>query len=386
MSKHALLSASGAHRWMVCNPSPRLEESIPEVESTYADEGTLAHKISEYRIKEVVYGIDLQNHIFTLQQHPLYSEEMMGFIDEYAEFVADRLRKAPTGALLLQEHRVNVNEFVPEGFGTVDVSIPAPGVLEIIDYKHGKGVPVYADENEQLMVYAIGILLDFEILFDIEKVLLTIYQPRISNISKYELTRDDLMIWAKQVLAPTAKKAFAGLGELVPGAHCRFCRVAPVCEANAKMNLELAAKEFDLTGIISDEQISKILKRADMMKKWIKSVEAFALRKAMEGHRWPGMKIVQGRSVRKYPADVDPLIQTLVKEGYEVDKLLTKKLLAMTNLKKIVSTLHFKELVEPQLIKPPGKPALVGAEDARPEWNSADMAALEFDDESEENE
>lgn len=354
---------------------------MAEVRSSYADEGTLAHKIAEFRIKEIAFGIDLSAMINPLKLDALFTEEMMGFVDDYATFVVERVKAAPPGALLVQEHRLNYHEFVPEGFGTLDNGIPAPGVLEIIDLKYGKGVPVDAYENEQLMIYALGMLLDYDILFDIEKVKMTIYQPRIDNISTYEMSREDLYIWANQVLKPVAKIAFAGMGELIPGDHCRFCKVAPVCEANAKMNLALAAKEFDLTGIITDEQVVKVLLKADSMEKWIKSVKAHALRMALEGYKWPGMKIVQGRSVRKY-GDTDAIVKGLVDAGYSEEKMLTKKLLAMTHLKKIVSKLHFEQYVDPYLIKPPGKPALVPADDKRPEWNSIEAAAADFEDES----
>lgn len=374
--KHALLSASGAKRWMTCTPSARLEEHIPQVESPYADEGTLAHEIGEWLIKEAIWGISVQHEIDKLKDNPFYSDEMYEYCWGYAEFVATRLREAPDGAVLIQEQRLALTEFIPEGFGTTDNAIVAPGYCEIIDLKYGKGVPVDSYENPQLMVYALGVLAEYDLLYDIKNVVMTIYQPRIDNTSTYEITANNLYRWGRETLRPAALLAFQGIGDILPGEHCKFCRVRPVCKEHAKYNLALAAREFE-PAEITDEQLVKILKRAKAIKNWITSVEQYALRRALEGHKWPGLKVVEGRSVRKY-SDQQAVIEAISAAGLPEDDFVIKKLPGITELSKKMSKLDFQKIVEPLLIKPKGSPTLADEDDKRPEWNSSAAAYLDF--------
>lgn len=375
MGKHAMLSASGAERWLICTPSARLELTVDEVESQYADEGTLAHKLGEIVIKEKAYGIDLSYQKKEIEADPLYDETMIGYIEDYANFVVEKVRDAPAGSILLQEQRINFNEYVPEGFGTVDNGIVGPGILETIDLKYGKGVPVDAFENKQQMLYALGILLDYELIFDIEKIILTIYQPRINNVSSYTVTKDNLIRWANEVLRPTAIKAFAGEGDFIPGEHCRFCRVRSTCKANAAHNLQVAAREFDIA-TVTDEQIVKIYSRSSAIKNWLNSVEEYVEKSAIAGRKWPGLKVVQGRSVRKYTEE-QKIIENLTAMGYE--DITKNKLIGITALQKLVKKDDFKVCVEPYLIKPPGAPTVVPLEDNRPEWDSNTAAANDFE-------
>lgn len=377
MSSHAILSASGASRWLTCTPSARLETQFEEVESEYADEGTLAHELAVIMIRHKAGWIrDIESATRVVREDSLYTEEMWGFIEEYAQFVVDKVREAPDGVILLQEHRIDLTHYIPEGFGTVDVGIAAPGILEIVDLKYGKGVPVDAYENKQMMVYALGILEEMLLIYPIEVVRMTIYQPRIENISMYEMSTEDLLKWSNEVLRPTALIAFQGQGDLIAGDHCRWCRVRPVCVANAKLNLQLAKKDFEITQM-TDEQISKLLVKADAFKKWITSVEEYALSEAINRNRkWPGLKLVQGKSNRRY-TDEKKIIEELVKH-YPEEEIVNKKLLGITDMSKKISKLHFKEAVEPYLVKPPGAPTLVSITDKRPEFNSNVAAAIDF--------
>lgn len=378
--QHALLSASGASRWLTCTPSARFEEQFEEQESTYADEGTLAHSIAEYLIKQKLYGIDMSAKINPLLENPLFTDDpsMMDYVDEYAEFVAKEVREAPDGAILIQELRLNYQEFTPGGFGHLDVGIAAPGFAHIIDYKHGKGVPVNAFENKQLMVYGVGFLLDYDMVFDIEQISMTVYQPRINNISTYTISRDELMQWAREVLAPTSKIAFAGEGEFVPGDHCRFCRGKHACSAIAKLNMQLAKKAFEITEL-TDEQIIRIYNKADAFKTWISGIESHVLKTAIAGKKWPGMKLVSGRSTRKY-TDEKAIIDALEEKGYtDVTK---NKLIGITELTKKIGKKNFDEIVGPYTHKPTGTPTLVSEDDKRDEWNKIESAKLAFDDEA----
>lgn len=371
MKKHAMLSPSGASRWLTCTPSARLEQQMLEQQSSYADEGTFAHELSELLIKEKGYGVDLTAHIERLinsrEGELYYNEEMHTYCSEYAEFVVNYVREAPPGSILIQEAQLDLNHYIPESFGHVDNSIIGEEWLTVIDFKFGKGVPVSAENNKQMMVYALGAYRFYNILYDMTKVRMIIYQPRIDNISIWEITVEDLVKWANETLRPTAMMAWKGEGELVAGDHCRFCRVRARCSELARHNLELTHREFD-PALLEDEQVSKILLKSKQIKSWITAVEKYALQKAIEGKQWPGMKVVLGRSVRKY-ADEEKIKEELAKDGADVNKLLTSKLLGIIKLSKQLTKLQFEKCVEPHLIKPPGKPAIVSIEDKRPEWD-----------------
>lgn len=382
MRKHAMLSASGASRWLVCTPSAQFETQFEEVESSYADEGTLAHKLAEIMIKRKA-GWPVPDRFFNeIMADELYSEEMWGLIEEYAEFIVDKVREAPPHTLLLQEQHLNLTRWIPEGFGTVDIGLVAPGSLEVVDYKHGKGVPVDAHENSQMKVYALGLLDLFEPLYDIDTIIMTIYQPRIGNISTFTMTPQELLQWAEEVLKPTAKIAFQGLGEFVAGDHCRFCRARATCVANAKLNLQLAAREFEIT-TITDEQVVKVLRKADSMKKWITAVEEHALHMAVNrGKKWPGMKVVQGRSVRRYTNEA-AILEGLTKEGYAIEDLVKSKIVGITEMTRIIEKADIDKYVTPYVHKPAGAPTLVDESDQRPEFNSNVAAYLDFEETTE---
>lgn len=385
MKAHALLSASGASRWLICTPSARFEEQCAEQESSYADEGTLAHELAVHLIIYYAYGINVDRELKKIQENELYDASMLDYITEYAKWVVQKVRDAPEGAILLQEQRLNLHEYVPEGFGTSDVDIVGGNMLEVIDLKYGKGVVVDAFENKQMMLYALGVWEEVNLLYNIEYVRMTIYQPRIDNISSYDMAIEDLLKWVREVLIPTAKEAFKGTGEFVPGDHCRFCRARSICKATAQWNLQLAAREFDPASL-TDEQMVKILLRAKSIKNWITSIENYAMTLAIrDGKKWPGMKVVQGRSVRKI-TDEQAVILALERAGVDVEgeKIVNKKLSGITQLTKILTTLQFQQNVEPHLFKPPGKPTLVSITDKRPEYNRDEAAALDFKTEDDE--
>lgn len=386
--KHAMLSPSGASRWLTCTPSARLEQEYAESQSAYADEGTFAHELAEIIIREKAYHMDLSNQIerliATREGELYYNEEMHMFCEEYAEFVVEYARNAPSGSVLIQEAELDVSHYIPGGFGHVDNAIIGDDWMTVIDLKYGKGVPVDAEENKQMMVYSLGAYRAYDFLYDIQNIRMIIYQPRIGNISTWEISVKDLLRWANEVLKPGAKAAWNGEGELVAGDHCRFCRVRATCKEVAKVNLQLAARDFD-PPTLADEQVSKILLKAKQIKNWITAVENYALQQALKGKEWLGMKIVQGRSVRKYK-DEKAVLEALEKSGADVNKLFIKKPLGITKMSKQLTKLQFQSIIEPLLHKPPGKPTLVSLDDKRAEWNREEAAALDFDEVTEDDE
>lgn len=397
---HALLSASGSSRWMTCTPSALLEDKYmqalkdqgqKEKASEFAEEGTAAHELSELilahelgQIKKATFTRRLNKFH---KENKYYSEEMMDCVTEYTDFVMERYNaaKAETpDAVALIEQRLDFSKWIPQGFGTGDMLIISEGKLEIIDLKYGKGVPVTADHNKQMMIYALGAIAEHDFMYDIQEVSMTIVQPRLDSISTYESTAKDLMTWAENELKPRAEMAIKGEGEFVPGEHCRFCKVKANCRARADQALEQVKSDFDDEpmdpALLSNEEIADLLFVVDNIKKWAEDVKAYALDQAVNhGQAFDGWKIVEGKSNRKYTNEVE-ILETLEKEGFEREKITETKLLAVTKLEKAIGKEQFNSLLDGLVVKPPGKATLAEVTDKRPAINSVEQAAEDFAD------
>lgn len=381
---HAVLSPSGASRWLACTPSARLEQQFPDTAGEAAKEGTLAHELGEllirYHVKDVKKAAYLKA-LKTIEEDPMYNADMRGHAESYAAFVMECLgeaRKKTKDAFLRVESKLDLTEYVPEGFGTGDALVIADGVLNIIDLKYGKGVAVSCVNNKQMMLYALGALREFDYMYAIHTVRMTIYQPRLENISSFEMSVADLQLWAETELKPRASLAFEGAGDFVPGDHCRFCRAKAQCRANAEDKLQLAKYEFRDDILLSDAEISDILGKADAFKSWLSSIEAYALSEAVDnGRKWEGFKLVEGRSNRTY-LNQDEVARTLVENGYDEAVIYTKSLLGITAMEKTITKKVFDSLLGGLVIKPQGKPTLVPLTDKRPEWNSVESAQSDF--------
>jgi Protein of unknown function (DUF2800). len=373
---HAILSPSGASRWLACTPSARLEAEFPDSTSDAAKEGTLAHAIGEFYLKSK-NGVDLDAFdapFESLKANLFYSSELDVYAQDYANFVIEQFNAAkahtPDAELRIEE-QLDLTKYVPEGFGTGDAVIIADDVLHIIDLKYGKGVPVSCDNNKQMMLYALGALEAFGFLYGVSTVRMTIYQPRLDNISAFEMPVEELESWGKEELMPKAKLAFDGEGEFVAGDHCRFCRAKAQCRALAEKNLELAKYDFKQSPLLTDAEIADILTRSDQFTKWISAIQDYALTEAVEnGKDWPGWKLVEGRSVRVY-SDQDAIADTLREAGYEDAIIYEKKLLGITAMEKAIGKKNLVALCDSLIVKPQGKPTLAPVADKRPEWNSA---------------
>ena len=382
--KHAILSASGAYRWLACPPSARLEEQFAETTSTYAEEGTLAHGIAEQKLRFLLKQISDQDYAQALQvfeKNEFYSASMLDYIETYTSIVIEKVNEAKArsaDAVVLLEQKLDFSDWVPEGFGTGDVVIISDGVLEIIDLKYGKGVPVAAEENAQMKLYALGALATFDSLYDIKTVRMTIVQPRLDSISSDEIPAETLYWWADTELIKRAQLAWEGKGEFQAGEHCRFCRARYTCRARAEANLELAKMEFKKPELLTDEEIGEVLKQADDLKAWVSDVFDYALVQARDhGKKFPGWKLVEGRSVRQY-ADEGAVAKKLTEAGYKEEQIYEKKLWGITAMEKLLGKTLFNELLGGLVIKPPGKPTLVPEADKRPEINSIAAAMADF--------
>lgn len=386
--KHAMLSASGAFRWLICSPSAKLESDLKEQygdqSSVYAEEGTTAHLLSETmikhklgKIKDNVYKSELRK----IEKDEHFNESMYDYCDEYSTYVVEKFNAAGKGAMIFLEQRLDMTDYIPEGFGTTDVVIICDHVLEIIDLKYGKGVPVSAEENKQMMVYALGAIKSFDWLYEMEKIKMTIYQPRLDNISTFEIEVDNLLRWGTEELIPKAELAFEGEGEFVAGKHCQFCKAKASCRAHMEYHMSLAKYDFKKSPLMSPEEISDVLTRGPLFKNWITAVEEHALIEALNNKtKYPGFKLVEGRSNRKY-LDEQKVIKVLTTKGkMKRADIVKEKVLGITELTKLIGKLQFDNLLSSLLIKPPGAPTLVVETDKRPEYNSSEAAKLDFND------
>lgn len=386
MAAHALLSPSSASRWLACTPSAVLESQFPDTAGAAAAEGTLAHSLGELLIKRRLKLITEKTYkgaLSKIYENPLHDAAMAEHADAYATYVLEQFAEAQTrtkDAMLFLEQKLDLTEWVPDGFGTGDCVIIADGTLTTIDLKYGKGVPVSAVENKQMMLYALGALNQFGHLYDIDTVRMIIYQPRLDIVSEYKMPKLDLQLFGVDYLLPRAELAFKGDGEFVPGEHCRFCKVKAQCRALADHNLSIAKYEFKMPPLLDAAEIADILGRVDGLQKWASAVETFALSEALAGKKFPGYKLVEGRSNRAY-SDEAKIVDKLRESGYTDQQIYAApKILGITALETVVGKKEFNALLSDLIIKPAGKPTLVPETDKRPELNSLDGAKADFAD------
>ena len=391
MGAHALLAPSSAKRWMTCTPSARLEATVPEKETAYTREGTIAHAMAEAILRDLLEqnldhfpdaseyltsrsGIILAEFCRTAEHEGLDWKEMAETVyDHYCRLVYESYLGAKLldpEAVLLIEAKLKLGEFIPEGFGSSDAVLIYGNTLEVLDLKYGKGVKVEAEENTQMMCYALGAYCGQGEFYDIANVRMTIIQPRLRHESSWGITAAALLDWARHELAPAALKAWNGEGEQTPGDHCRFCKVAAQCKALATYTLEVT-KEPTEPGLMSLEEIAKLLPHFATIKSWISSVEEFALEAALEGDTIPGYKVVEGRSLRKIsnPAEA---ISRLEGAGIPAESYLkAPELKTITDLEKTLTKKGFKTILGDLVIKPEGKPTLVEESDPREPFSKA---------------
>ena len=369
---HALVSASGAHRWLVCTPSPRLEESFPEQEdSFYAKEGTLAHELAELEIRYQVGMIPkkaYKKRYAEIASSEYYLDEMDEEVDKYVTYVLEQYGQAKRtthNPLILVEDEVDLTQYIPDGFGTNDSMVIGDKIMEVMDLKFGKGIQVSSEDNPQLKLYALGAYYKHELSYEINHILLTIVQPRLNNISTFKISVKDLLKWATEEVVPLARKAFEGEGELVPGDHCRWCRAKPRCRAFAEMNLEMVKHDFKQPELLSDEEVIDIHEQSARIANWLSGVSGYMLTEALSGKDWAGYKIVEGRSNRKW-GDPDSAISTLKKKGYPQDDIINIKIKGIGAIEKLVGKNAFPGMFQKEVIKPQGKPTLATEDDKRP--------------------
>lgn len=371
--KHALLSASGAARWLNCTPSARLEEKFQESSSSvFAQEGTLAHELADVTLRHLNGEIDtktLARECRKIKKNNLYTDEMPSQVTKYCDYVMETLnveRKTTPDAILNVEERLDFSHVVEQGFGTGDACIISDGTMYVIDLKYGKGVQVYAENNPQLMLYGLGALRTYEAFYDIDKVVLVIVQPRLDHISEWSLSAEDLVAWGDYEVRPKAALAYKGDGEKCAGNWCKWCKVKATCRTLAEENLKLADHDFVSPHLLTDDELVAIFEQVPMLQDWASAVADHLLKQAIKGKEVRGYKVVEGRSNRKF-TDEGRAKKILSASGLSPDKYLVTKLATLTAIEKLFPTKKdFAELMADVVIKPQGKPTLVPKGDKRP--------------------
>lgn len=386
--KHAKLSASGAARWLACPPSVKLESMFPKTSSPYAEEGTAAHELAElaarYWLGEISEA-DYENARDTLSHGKYYNAEMQGCANDYGRFIADKANSAreacPDAVVELEVQGLDFSQWAPEGHGTGDCIIVADDWLEIIDFKYGKGYRVEAFNNPQMRLYALGAIVRYGQLYDIENVRMTIIQPRLSGVqSSDEMAAKELLAWAETYVKPRAKLAFAGNGEFAPGADtCKFCRAKEQCRARADANLALFDEAPDVL-LITPDEAGVILKKAADIKAWLADLEALCVKTLFAGKPVEGWKLVEGRSNRKF-VDENMVVEAMTKAGYTEAEFYEHKLITLTQMEKMLGKKVVAKVLAGLIIKPAGKPTLAPEKDTRPALTPAELVLKAFDEE-----
>lgn len=380
---HARLSASGAKKWVNCPGSIQLEENFEDRPSQFAEEGTNAHALGEAKIRLATKEYNRTKYHNAIRNLEI-TEDMEDYAENYKNYVIERynsaLQKTPD-AILMLEQRLDFSKYVPDGFGTGDAVIIAEGKLEIIDLKYGKGVEVSAVDNPQLRLYALGAYEAFDMLYGFDTVEMTIYQPRLDNISSENISVAELLEWGESVKKAAQLANDDSVIECVAGKHCDtgFCKARPVCRAYAEERQKMAVYDFKPPAMLTVAEIADIIEQSASLEKWAKLVCDYALEQAYKhGVEYPGYKVVEGRSNRKYSKPDSEVAKILTDNGYQESDILVHKLKGITDIEKLLGKKTFAEVLGSYVVKPPGKPTLVCSEDKRPAINSAMQAQEDF--------
>lgn len=367
---HALLSASGAHRWLVCTPSAKLEEGFPDTTSEAAREGTLAHELAELKARHYFYTPDFGKKKYTtrankLKKEDLWKDEMERYTDEYLDYLKVTALNLNTAPYVAIEQKLDLGNWIPEGFGTADCVMVYGNTVHVFDFKYGKGVQVDAEQNPQMMLYALGAYAAYKMLYPIEQICMTIVQPRIDHVSEWTCTLEELLSFGEKV-KERAALAIEGKGEYHPDEKaCRFCRAKAQCRARSDFNVKKAFNIGEMPPLISAEEAGKRLLELQDIVKYQKDLQEWALSECLAGKDVPGWKAVEGRSVRDW-SDMDAAFDKLIKSEMTMEEMLyEKKPLTLAQVEKLIGKKDFQDTVGEFVVKKSGKPTLVKESDKR---------------------
>ena len=384
-TKHHPLGASGAYRWVNCPGSVKVSGLYPQGSTIYADEGSLAHECAEQLIQK---GFVTEKQCAKVDafyaDHPELggsADRMVRTLEDYVNFVfegkQEQIREDPA-TVLETEQRVDLSRWIPGGFGTADVILVRTGYLHIIDLKYGKGVPVSAENNPQLRLYALGALDALDPVYEIKEVAMTIYQPRLDNISTDKLSAEELYLWGDSIIKPAAKTAMDEDAPMMAGDWCMFCPARRDCRERTEYYLAL--EEYKDKALLKPAEIAAVLKDVDGLVKWAQDLKDGVLTRALEGESFPGWKVVEGRSIRKYSGTEEEIVKQCEGAGYDRALLYEHKLLGITAMEALMGKKQFADVLGGYVDKPPGKPTLAPDSDKRPAI-TGNSAAEDFADE-----
>lgn len=386
-STHALLSPSKAKQWLACPPSARLSakfnERFGEQTSEYAAEGTKAHALAELKLR-LELG-EINKFMYAEQRKTLgdIPAEMDRYTDNYMDVVLERYyacKKVCPDAKLFVELRLDMSEWIPGCFGTADACVVSDTILEVMDLKYGKGVPVDAVENPQARCYGLGAVHEFGDIYGFTHVRNTIIQPRLDSVTEELLSKDDLLAWGEEI-KPIAQLAWKGEGAFSPGDNCRFCSAKAVCKARAYQSFDLLAACLDTPDVLPDSAIPGILKVADTCEQWLKDVRAYALNQALRGQEWPGYKLVKGKRPSRAFRNDEEAEQQLIRAGYTPEQYMNTSMMTVAQIEKLLGKKAFDALMGKFVVQGEGKLTLVPEDDKRVEFESADAAFSDMIDE-----
>ena len=385
---HALLSASGAHRWLICTPSALLEQRFPDTTSEAAQEGTLAHELAELKLRHYFFTTEFGKRKFNaavkkLKENELWQNEMDGYTEEYLDYIKKTALSASAPPYVVIEKQVDLSAYIPDGFGTTDCILLGGRVLHVIDFKYGKSPDgrVSAENNPQLSLYALGAYEAYKILYQIDRVKLTIVQPRLPDgISEWETSVEELLSFGEYV-KKRAAMAIKGEGDFHPDEKtCRYCRARGRCRARAEKNMQLAfAPDFGKPpALLDNADLGHYLTQGTDIAKWLGDLQDAALSECLAGREVPGWKAVEGRGSREW-TDMDEAFDKLTRTGIAPEEMLwERKPLTLAQVEELVGKKDFQECVGEYVVKKPGKPALVMESDNRPAITNKVSAAEAF--------
>lgn len=369
---HALLSASSSSRWLKCPPSALAATLYENADTVYTREGTLAHEVAE------VMASGRACSVYTGPDNQEADKEMIDCAAGYRDYIKEQLKS--DSAVVLLEQRLDFSPWVPDGFGTGDCILLQNRELHVIDYKYGRGVAVSAEGNTQMRLYGLGALNDYGDIYDIDEVVLHIYQPRMNNVSVKRLSREELLVWGEEI-KPIALLAAEGKGDFNSGEHCRFCPHAGACPKLA----EDCMKIVDINGgqaavpTLPPWKISDILKSEPMISAWLRAVKDRALSSLLDGEEVPGFKVVEGKLGNRAWTSEEEVINALSQAGVSPEDYLETRLRSPAGMDKAIGKKKVAELLSNLIDRSPGAPTVVPESDKRKPLDRLAEARKDFE-------
>ena len=387
---HALLGASDSASWMGCAQYLAMKRTLPDTTSPYAEAGRLAHAIAEYKARSYfldpvgkrTYNAQLKK----FKSDPAYDPAMEDATELYLDTLKELALRFQSKPFIAMEVRVDYSEYAPDGFGTADAIMIGEDRINVVDYKNGAGVPVSAEYNSQMMLYALGALQTFRPIYGdtIKTAHLTIVQPHAGGVKEWDISVEELTAWGKETVAPAAQRALAGEAPAAPGAYCRFCKGQSRCTARIKEVLDqgkyagavpagVSNSDTAQGLLLSDAEVGEALTKLERLVETYNSLKDYALSACLDGKTIPGFKAVEGRSSRAW-TDTDAAFVSLKERGVDEAILWERKPVSVAGLEKIVGKKAFAEVSKDLVTVSPGKPTLVPESDKRPAYNAAAIA------------